>query len=357
MSLVDEARIKQVEEELRQERAAKEQALRKSRQLADALKLTTAERDSFRATADFAEGLKRAKLTAPKWMTAPRKAGKRRGIANALLTDTHFDEVVNPPEVDGYNAYNRQIAESRLQGWAQQVVEKAADAGFEYEGAVISVGGDIFSGNIHDELRETNETTLLSSVVHWAEQLEAAFGLILEGLGVPLHVPCTYGNHGRSTRKPRAKRRAQDNIEYLLYHMLARSFRDEQRITFDIPDAADTHFTEYSTRYLLTHGDQFRGGSGISGMMAPLMLGQHRKTRREMAAGRGFDWLVIGHWHQLWFGKGIIVGGTLKGQDEFSYVSNFEPEPASQAFWITTPNHGMALSAPIYVQDQAAEGW
>jgi hypothetical protein len=172
-----------------------------------------------------------------------------------------------------------------------------------------------------------------------------------------LHNAVTYGNHGRRTRKPRAKRRAQDNIEWLLYKVLERETRHDKRITWQITESADTIVPVYNTRFLLTHGDQFRGGSGIAGAMSPLLLGSHRKTRRAMASGRPYDVMVIGHFHQYLTLPGVIVGGTLKGTDEYAYLGNFGYEPPQQAFWVTTPEHGVTISAPVHVLDRQAEGW
>jgi len=221
---------------------------------------------------------------------------------------------------------------------------------------VLFIGGDLFSGVIHDELTETNTETLYASVVRWLDPLEAAINSLADHFGW-LHIAAVVGNHGRRTRKPRAKQRAQDNIEWLTYRVLARENRGNKRITWQIPDAADALVQVYDHRFLLTHGDQFRGGSGISGALSPLMLGSHRKTRRALSAGRPYDHLVMGHWHQMLTLPGIIVSGSMKGYDEFAYTSNFPYEEPQQAFWVTTPERGVTLSAPLHVMDREAEGW
>jgi predicted phosphodiesterase len=174
-----------------------------------------------------------------------------------------------------------------------------------------------------------------------------------------VHVAAVPGNHGRMTRKPIAKKRAADNLDWLLYSLLLRSLRGDGRVTWTVPKAADAHVNVYNMRFLLTHGDQFRGGSGISGALAPLMLGSHRKTRRQSAAGKPYDVMVMGHWHQNISlpSRGLLVGGCLKGYDEYAYVSNFEPEPPQQSLWITTPEHGITFQAPVFVGDREAEGW
>jgi len=119
----------------------------------------------------------------------------------------------------------------------------------------------------------------------------------------------------------------------------------------------DLPVTIYNTNYLLSHGDQFRGGSGISGAMAPLMLGQHRKAVRQLATDEPMDVMVIGHFHQMLWLPGLVVGGTMKGIDEFAFGHNFRPEPPTQAFWVTSPEHGPTIHAPVHVSKREDEGW
>lgn len=331
-------------------------------------RVATLSNEKARALADLAElretlnivsSLESARTKPPHWM-APRSKGGHHGTVNILITDTHFDEVVRPEEVDGINAYNREIAEMRLETAFKGAVKLARDyvSGINYDGACLMLGGDIFSGLIHEELRESNETEIMASVVHWVEPMEAGIELLAEEFG-KVHVVGVPGNHGRNTRKPRAKGRATDNFDWLLYKLIERDFRKRDDVTVQVGNAADAHIQVYNTRYLLTHGDQFRGGGGISGAMSPLMLGAHRKTRRQASAGKPYDVMVIGHWHQsMWLpAKGLIAGNCLKGYDEYAYQGNFEPTPPSQDFWITTPEHGPTISAPIFVMDRKREGW
>lgn len=304
----------------------------------------------------FAEMLDSAPLDPPRWLS-PKRPSRKKGIACAMLTDPHFDEVVNPEEVGGLNKYDRRIAELRLHRFTEQVIKLARDyvKGIDYDGLVLFVGGDLFSGNIHDELKETNETTLMATLVHWIEPVVASLRLLKRDFG-KLHVPVTIGNHGRTTKKPRAKQRAEDNVEWAFWRIVAREL-SKDGVRFTITTAMDTRVEILGTNFLLTHGDQFSGGSGISGMFSPLMLGKYRKTVREMAAGHDFDFLVMGHFHQLWFGSGIIVGGSMKGYDEYAYSKNLPPEPPQQAFWVVDPIHGVTIRAPILVSDRKVERW
>jgi predicted phosphodiesterase len=274
------------------------------------------------------------------------------------LTDTHFDEVVDPVQVDGINAYNVRIAEMRLKRWVEKSIALARDyvKGVDLEGVVVLATGDILSGDIHAELKETNERPLYVAADHWIGQLIAALNVLADEFG-KVHVAAVVGNHGRSTVKPVFKNRAQSNIEWLLWKSVARHFAADNRISFQVSDAMDATVQVYNTRYLITHGDQFKGGSGISGALAPLMLGQHRKSVRQMATGNPMDVLVLGHFHQYFHLPGLVMGGSMKGLDEFAFGINVRPEVPQQAFWITTPKHGITIAAPLFVSDRAAEGW
>jgi hypothetical protein len=307
---------------------------------------------------DFTTSIDQAKLKPPTWPVPKRQVGSSPGIACAMLTDTHFDEVVRPEEMAGYNAYDRHIAELRLRRWADKTIALARDRvkSTEWQGLTVFVGGDIFSGTIHDELVETNADTLYGSVVHWLEHVEAAIGLLADYFE-KVHVAVTIGNHGRRTLKPRAKMRVRDNIEWLFWRVVERDFRSNKRVSWTIPEAMDTFVEIYSTRYQLTHGDQFKGGSGISGVLTPLMLGNYRKSRKALAMGTPYECLVLGHFHQYLTVPGIIMGGCAKGYDEFASSLNVIPEPPTLAFWITDPEWGVTLHAPIHIGDREAEGW
>lgn len=331
---------------------------RTERDLAATLRAREAQIADLRKKLELVTSIDQAKLRIPSWLSPKRKARDHHGTACWMLTDTHFGEVVEPAEVDFLNAYNDDIAAKRLRRFTDKAIELPRDyvTGIEYDGGVLFWGGDIFTGTIHDELLETNSETLYASVVRWIEPLAAMVYTLADEFG-RIHNAVTFGNHGRRTRKPRAKQRAQDNIEWLLYKVLERETRGDKRITWQIPDSADTLVPVYNTNYLLTHGDQFRGGSGIAGALSPLMLGHHRKTRRAMASGRPYDILVMGHFHQRLTLPGVFVGGSLKGTDEYSFIGNFGYETPSQLFWITAPERPVVLSGPIDVLDRASEGW
>lgn len=318
----------------------------------------TAEKKELQQQLGLYQSLSQAPIAPPRWTVKPSKGG-HAGIIAAQFTDTHFDEVVRPEAVLGLNAYNREIALLRLKRWVEKVIVLPREyvTGIRLEGLKILATGDIFSGDIHAELKQSNEDHLLGSVLFWIEHVIGALETFATEYPA-VDVDCVVGNHGRLTEKPVYKGRAQTNIEWLFWHVVRARLADRgSSITIRISDSMDHNVPIYGRNHLISHGDQFKGGTGISGAFAPLMLGTHRKGRRQDAAGTPMDTLVIGHFHQVIDLPGLIVGGSMKGYDEYAFGLNLRPEEAAQMAWITTPERGKTFALPVYLQDRASEGW
>ena len=330
------------------------------------------ERDSARREADllaervgelerllgFVDQVQAAQIEPPTWLKPASSKSKKRATLALLLSDTHFDEVVQPEEVGGLNAYDRRIAQMRLKAWSDNSVKMARHylSGVTYDGVVVMLGGDIFSGDIHEELSQTNEDTMLGSLLFWSEQIAASLLMFADEFG-KVHVPCVVGNHGRTSRKPRAKLRARTNFDWLLGKMIERHLATDKRFTFQVSENADTLIPIYGHGHLLTHGDQVSGGGGIGGIWPPIMRMRARKAQRAMDTGQPFSTLWMGHWHQYISTPYMIVNGSTKGVDEYAWVQNFGYEPPQQALAIVTPEHNITIQAPVFCSDRTKEKW
>jgi hypothetical protein len=213
----------------------------------------------------------------------------------------------------------------------------------------------MLSGSIHQELAETNVLTACEAILEVVDVLAA--GIIeLEKCFGQVHVVSVPGNHSRLSMKPQAKMVSRKNYDWLIAKILVDKLSG-YNVTWQISEGPDARFRVMNTTFLATHGDQFRGGSGISGMATPLALGDHRKRKRASAMKLPYDWMLMGHWHQLILGlNGIIVNGSVKGYDEYAYRGNFGFEVPQQAFWLVDPEHGVTLRAPIRLLD-SRESW
>lgn len=291
----------------------------------------------------------------PKWLTKPIQI-EGPGTPMLLLSDLHFGEVVRPEEVAGINEFSTPIAEKRL----ARVIERFIALVRHHmpkgvPGAVIMLGGDMITGDIHQELTDTNDEYVLQTVRRLKGLLFKALLRLADEFGT-LYVPCVVGNHGRATLKPRMKGRVHTSYEWNIYTDLEERFQaiGDKRVKFEIAEQTDVLFAVHGHRFLLTHGDALgtKGGDGMIGAIGPIMRGAIKTGKSEAQIGRDFDTIVMGHWHQYFSTRGIIVNNCLKGYDEYAKIMLRAPAtPASQAMWFVHRRWGINTAMEVYAQD------
>jgi hypothetical protein len=291
----------------------------------------------------------------PDWVIDTHPASGSAGIPMTIWSDWHWAEVVRPTEVSGLNEYNLVVAHDRV----RRLVGRIVDLCFEhmvnpsYPGIVVCLGGDMISGEIHQELAESNELSTAPALMDLLGVLIWAIGVMAERFG-RVFVPCVVGNHGRMTAKPRAKGRVHSSFEWILYQMLERHFLNDDRVRFMVPGEADAPFSVAGHRYLLTHGDSLgvKGGDSFIGLLGPIARGTIKLRVSEAQIGRDFDTLVMGHWHQALWLPGAVVNGTLKGYDEFARLFlRARYQPPTQLLWFVHPKHGSTFHIPVFVDE------
>jgi len=299
-------------------------------------------------------GLTKERFDVPEWVTKmPKRGSDVTGVPILFASDWHWGETVDPNQIGGVNKFDMEIGHRR----AQTLIERAIDlcmnhlAKPRYDGIVFALGGDMVSGSIHEELEITNQKPIMPVVVDIIGVLIKCIDRLADAFG-RVFVPCVTGNHGRNHKKPRAKDRVFDNFDWLIYQLLAKHFDGDARITFLIPDGSDASFAVYNHRYLLTHGDQFRGGDGMIGMLGPVTRGDMKKRARNAQIDLEYDTMMIGHWHQLHMGTRTIVNGSLKGYDEYAASNNFGFEIPQQALWITHPTEGISFRMEVHLEEK-----
>jgi hypothetical protein len=290
------------------------------------------------------------------------RAGKLvHGTPTLMLSDLHFGEVVFPAQVNHVNSYNTTIAKARLKRVVSGAVKllRQTLAPGAFGGMVCILGGDMVEGTIHDELRDTSDETVAEAVITLHDELVPHLKALCDEFRL-LHVPCVVGNHGRLDRKPRMKNGPKLNYDWLLYQFIARTIGSDPkyrgRITFQIPDGYEASYRVHGVRYMLTHGDSFKGGDGISGPLMPWMRGSLKASKSYAAMGMPFDVMLMGHWHQLRYLGSIIVNGSLVGFNEFAQKMHFGFEPPTQALWLTHPARGLTFQEAVFADDPKPQG-
>lgn len=295
------------------------------------------------------------KVEEPAWLVKPTSNKRSPGVPTLFASDWHWGEVVDPEQVGGVNAYNLTIATNRARNLITHTIDllKNHMVNPSYPGIVFALGGDMFSGDIHEELTETNELDIMPTMLDLYGVLVWCIKTLADNFG-QVFIPAVTGNHSRNTRKPRMKGRAFTNFDWLLYQFLAKKFEDDKRIQFLIPSGPDALYAIYNHRYLLTHGDQWRGGDGVIGPIGPIFRGDQKKRARNAQYGQEYDTLICGHWHTQMQLSRLIVAGSLKGVDEYSFNGNFSYEIPQQPLWVTHKDRGITFHVPVFV-DQKKE--
>jgi predicted phosphodiesterase len=299
-------------------------------------------------------------VEAPSWALRGERAADSPGVPMLMLTDWHVGETVRASEVFRLNQFDAAAADARV----RQVVERAVMLGAMHapagghRGGVVFLGGDFVSGWLHEELVRSDWCSPLQSAAWCVSRLVWVLRKLRDAWG-RIYVVGVSGNHGRLTKRPPGKGHSFQCFDWLIYTMVAQQLHesrsDRKTITVSVPDDGEQIVQVAGTRYHLMHGHQLgvKGGDGIIGALGPIMRGAVKIGSANRSVGRDSDVLVIGHYHQtLWLPR-VIVGGTLKGFDEYARVSRFSFEPASQLMWFSHPKWGANCPMRVFLQDPA----
>lgn len=322
-----------------------------------------AEIEKLEKRIDLLTAVDSIKVSPAEW-AQPRHGAQKdhRAVANLLLSDLHLDEVVDPEQMRGMNAYNREIAAIRLKLLGERTIKMARDhlSGVKYDGIYVWANGDLISGMIHEELERTNAGRgVVDTIDYWVDPLAGLLDQLADFFS-KVHVVSTVGNHGRSYKKPPAKDAVRSSFDWLTMRCIWRELRGDARFTWNIPQSKDIFETVYATRFLVQHGDDFKGGDQVAGAIRPILFADMKSMAREVAApgGEPYDCLVVSHFHQYNPLRRAIMNGSVVGYNE--YVKDklrARYEPPIQAFWLTTPENGNTVHLPILCGDRKKEGW
>ena len=297
------------------------------------------------------------KPSPPKWLTKSTPAKGAPGVPTIFLSDFHWGEVVDKQAVNGINEYDKTIALKRFKNVIETTIDLCTNhmVNPKYPGIVCALGGDMISGDIHDELAESNDGSNIEHVLDLLDNLTWAIERFAKTFG-NVFVPCTFGNHSRTYKQYRHKYAAKTNYDWMLYNLLARHFKNNPKVQFQIPTGFDTVYKIYDVNYLLTHGDRIgtAGGTGIVGMLGPIARGVQKIKQEYNNQDKTIDYVIMGHYHQYISLKDCIVNGSIKGYDEYAYSNRFVSERPQQALWFTHPQYGVTFQVPVVVDEPKA---
>lgn len=286
---------------------------------------------------------------APMTIKARSRDRNQREAAHVLCcSDWHVEETVDHAKVNGLNEFNLDIADKRIDRllsgflWTHELHKQR----FHIRDIILWLGGDLISGHIHPELMSTTELHPSEAILWLMERIVAMVDELLASTDVEkVRIPCTPGNHGRTTEKMRVATSAENSFEWMLYQFLAMHYRGESRVEVYAPKASIIYVDVYNTTIRFMHGHEVQYNSGVGGITIPL-----NKFISRANVGREADMTCIGHWHSYTPGRRSTVNGSLIGYNEYAASRGFEFEPPQQASFLVDSQYGVCMQTPIWVE-------
>ncbi len=269
------------------------------------------------------------------------------------LGDVHGDEIVLKSIVNGLNEYNPDICEDRTKKYFSRVIYMLnfyRRAGTNIDNLVLHLVGDFISGWIHEELIETNSMSPIKAVLFMEGLLiKGIKTLIEEGDLKKIVIPCSCGNHSRTTKKNHFKNTAATSYEWLMYNHLSDYFsryKSKCEVQFILSESPYIYYSIYGKINKFSHGNHFNYQGGIGGLEVPLKKWIHRENNV-----MPFDMAWIGHWHTYLVSPQVRINGSVIGYNEMGRAFGFKPELPQMQFQLLDKKRGYTFNCPIILTD------
>lgn len=272
-------------------------------------------------------------------------------VANAILSDWHVEETVEKHSVHGLNEYNPDIARVRAE-WCFKNLLALTDVmarDTTIKTLHITLGGDFFSGWIHEELLATTAFAPADAARFAESLLASGIAFLLRESQYNLEIDCVPGNHGRLTKQVHIGDPTGTSLETFMYSSLANRFDQDQRVSFRVATQAMIYRRVYERFVARTiHGYEVKFGGGVGGITIPL----NKKLDKWDNPIRA-DLTEVGHFHTFLDCGRAIINGSLIGYNLFAQTIGASFEEPRQAFYLIHARNGgqKSVVAPIWVDD------
>lgn len=261
-----------------------------------------------------------------------------------LCSDWHCGAVVKAESVNQLNSYNVNTFHDRAAALFRNAIKviDMARTSVDISTMVLWLGGDLIDNQLHPDATQQQDLTPTQQLVECERSIAAGIDYLLEhGKLERLIVPCSVGNHGRTTIKQQSNA-TENSFEWLMYQSLRRHFRNEPRVEWQISDGNILYIDVLGHRLRFHHGDAVKYGGGVGGITVPLTKWVYRQD-----VGIRADHTFLGHFHTLTLGSGFSINGSLIGPTAYSLKLGFSPERPQQLMRFIDSERGFTLSAPI----------
>jgi hypothetical protein len=310
--------------------------------------------NEYKKRQDFLSGINIDEIESfDRFTVQPNNRLREQVIAISILSDVHVEETVTKSIVNNLNEYNLAIAEQRVTFYFKRLmymINQVRRAGYRVDTLVLGLLGDFITGYIHEELEESNELTPVQASLFIQNLLIKGLRFLSEnGKFTKIIVPCTPGNHGRTTKKKRFITGYKNSYEWLMYNNirdLLKQIGGYDNIEIIVPESEFIYLDLYGYINKFSHGDHFHYQGGIGGIEIPL---KKWALRENAVIKTDMSW--IGNWHQYIVLNKVRVNGSVIGYNSYARAFGFEPEPPKMQFQLLDVKRGYTLNNPIILTD------
>lgn len=273
------------------------------------------------------------------------------GTAVICASDWHVDELVPSHKVNGLGEYNPQIAERRAHRFFDLAVKfiRVDRQETTVNNLILWLGGDFFtSSTMHDAT--CAYPPVVAAMVAQDLLVSGITFLIKQEPNLKIHIVGSVGNHSRisGSAKPVNINIEQElSLEWMMYHAIARHFRDNPNVTFQLDNSYNTYCKVYDKTIRFAHGHMgWRYNDGMGGVHGPFWKYISQRADKQIAA----DLSVVGHYHTYTpaaRARSYTVNGSLIGITPYSMSFGFE-EPI-QAYFLVHSKFGVVGQRPLFV--------
>jgi len=277
-----------------------------------------------------------------------KSSGTIQATAFIVASDWHWAETVEGKNINGLNEFNIKIAKERSEKFFVNSVKllNIFKAHSKIDTLVLALLGDFMNGELREESMQNNGELTMNELLGVYEALLSGIKYLIDNTDVNLIIPCHSGNHGRITKKIHVATEAGNSLEYIMYHMLARQFVDNNRVKFIIPTSYHSYIDIDGFTVRLSHGHAIRYAGGVGGIFIPV-----KKAIAQWNKARHADLDVIGHYHQVRDGGDFICNGSLVGYNEFANFIKADFEKPKQVFFLDDHKRKeKTITTPIFLE-------
>ena len=276
-----------------------------------------------------------------------KPSGTKEATAVVVASDWHWAETVHASNVNGLNEYNTTIAKQRAERFFVNTVKllEIFQAHSHIETLILALLGDFINGELREEAMQNNGELTMDELLGVSEALASGIKYLLDNTKVKLVIPCHSGNHARVTRKIHVATESGNSLEYVMYHMLARQFKGNKRVTFLIPTSYHSFLDVAGYTIRFSHGHAIRYAGGVGGIFIPV-----KKAIAQWNKAHKADLDAFAHFHQLRDGGDFVCNGSLIGWNEFANFIKADYEQPKQVFFlIDHQRKAKTVTTPIFL--------